>query len=115
MTLKSMNIPVPRLIVYYIHCTVGDEDLRVMLVRKDELIQEMTQLLAEFYSNVSTQYVALTSKHRKEWRLVVSSLVKERKSCLQKERRQNAKMEKEEQNARTCRNRKLFLDDPSRL
>ena len=110
-----MNVPVHRLIVYCIHCTVEDEEIRVMLVRKDELIQEMTQLLAEFYSNLSTQYVALTSKHRKERRLVLSSLVKERKSCLQKERRQNAKMEKEEQNPRTCRNRKLFLDEPARL
>ena len=86
-----------------------------MLVRKDELTQEMTQLLAEFYSNVSSQYMALTRKHRQERRLVLSSLSRKRKSCLQKEKRQNAKMEKEEQNARTYRNKKLFLDDPARL
>ena len=79
------------------------------------MTQEMTQLLEEFYSNVSTQYMALTSKHRQERSLVLSSVVKQRKSWLEKERRQNAKMDKEEQNVRTYRNRKLLLDDPARL
>lgn len=96
---------------YYISIffTVGDEETRKMFVKKDKLIQEMSQLLEEFYNNMCTKYTELTTRHKKERQLLLKILWKERKSCFPKERKQKDKLE--EQEARNRKHKKLFLDD----
>ncbi|XP_078345077.1 uncharacterized protein LOC144630581 isoform X1 [Oculina patagonica] len=88
---------------------VEDEETRKMLVRKDKLIQEMSQLLEEFYNNMSTKYTELTTRHKKEWQLLLKIQWKERKSRFPKERKQKDKFE--EQDTRRRKHKKLFLDD----
>lgn len=100
--------------------------LKKMLVRKDKLVQEMSQLLAEFYNNIRMKYMIMTDRHSKERKLLLNMQWKERKPCFPGEKKQKAKPEErkscfpskgkqkaksEEQDTRTRKHEKLFLDD----
>ena len=103
-----------------------------MLDRKDKLIQEMSQLMTEFYSNMSTQYTQLTTRHKKERRLVLSAQWKEKKLCFSDDRRQptsfpgkkrdpgnevgrqQAKLKEQKDNC-AGKPKKLFLDNTASL
>jgi len=50
-----------------------------MLLGKDKLAQEMSQLLAEFYNNIGMKYMTLTNRHGKERKLLLDMQWKERK------------------------------------
>ena len=95
-------------IFYY---TVEDKELTLLLVRRDKLIQEMRQTLAEFYSSVSTQYMILINKYKKEREVALGKMLKERKASLGVEQRRRAELERKEQKVRECKNKKLFLED----
>ena len=82
-----------------------------MLARKEKLTQEMKLLLAEFYSSVSTRYVALTRKHRKQRQLALSKLMEEWRRKNQIYPRKGDKLE--EQNAQESNTNKLFIEDTS--
>jgi len=62
-----------------------------MLIGKDKLAQEMSQLLAEFYNSIRMKYTTLTNRHGKERKLLLDMQGKERKTCFPSERKQKAK------------------------
>ena len=84
-----------------------------MLTRKEELIQEMRLLLAEFYSNMNRQYIKLSARHGQEWKIVLDTMRMEMKSLPPQERRKRTNLHKEEQKAWECKDNKLYLDDTS--
>ena len=84
-----------------------------MLTRKEELIQEMRLLLAEFYSNMNRQYIKLTARHGQERKVVLDTMMMKIKSLPPQERRKRANLHKEEQKAWECKDNKLYLDDTS--
>ena len=84
-----------------------------MLTRKEELIQEMRVLLAEFYSNMNRQYIKMSGRHGQERKVVLDTMMKEIKSLPPQERRKRVNLHKEEQKAWECKDNKLYLDDTS--
>ena len=84
-----------------------------MLTRKEELIQEMRVLLAEFYSNMNSRFIKLSARHGQERKVVLDMMMKEIKSLPPQERRKRANLHKEEQKAWECKDNKLYLDDTS--
>ena len=93
------------------YCTVEDKEITLLLVRRDQLIQEMRQMLAEFYCSVSTQYMILINKYKQEKELALDKMLKERKASLGVEQRRRAELERKGQKVRECKNKKLFLED----
>ena len=84
-----------------------------MLTRKEELIQEMRLLLAEFYSDMNSQYIKLCARHGQERKVVLDMMRTEIKSLPPQERRKRANLHEEEQKAWECKDNKLYLDDTS--
>ena len=62
-----------------------------MLVRKDKLVQEMSQLLAEFYKNIRMTCMKLSNSHSKERTLLLNMQCKEKKPCFPGEKKKQIK------------------------
>lgn len=62
-----------------------------MLVRKDKLVQEMSQLLAEFYKNIRMKCMKLSNCHSKERTLLLNMQCKEKKPCFPGEKKKQIK------------------------
>ena len=96
-----------------------------MHVRKDKLVQEMSQLLAEFYKNIRMKYMKLSNSHSKERMLLLTIQWKEKKPCFAGEKKTQSKPEERKlsfpskgkqkakskgQEPRTRKQEKLFLE-----
>ena len=66
-----------------------------MLIGKDKLAQEMSQLLTEFYNDIRVKYMILTNRHGKERNLLLDMQWKERKAYFPSKRKQKARSDKD--------------------